>query len=187
MANNISMRHLLRFIAVSLLFFATNALAAGRDTEILRVVNSFYNTYMTVKPSGVPSEKEQRKFKPNLSDTLVKLLTEAARAEQKYHRSTKGGVPPLVEGDLFTSLFEGATAFKVLSCDARTSSCLVELSYVENADRSPTRWKDKVYLTRNLQSWVIDDIEYLGDWQFMHKGRLQGLLKQVIKEGNEGL
>jgi hypothetical protein len=171
-------------VTIFLLFCATNAFAAGSDPEMTKVVNAFYDTYLAVKPSGVPAGKEQRRFKPYLSASLATLLNEAARAEEKYHRATKGEIPPLVEGDLFTSLFEGATAFKVLSCEAATGSCLVELSYVETAG-PPTVWKDRVYLVRNRRGWLIDDIEYLGNWQFMHKGRLRDLLKEVVKEGNE--
>ena len=175
----------MKIITIFLLFFATNAFAAGSDPEMTKVVNAFYDAYLAVKPSGVPAGKEQRRFKPYLSASLATLLNEAARAEEKYHRSTKGEVPPLVEGDLFTSLFEGATAFKVLSCEAGTSACLIELSYAEATGGPPTRWKDKVYLARNPSGWLINDIEYLGEWQFMHKGRLQDLLKEVVKEGNE--
>lgn len=175
----------MRIITIFLLLFATNAFAADSGPEMMKAVNAFYNTYLTVRPSGVPAEKELSKFKPYLSVSLAKLLHEAARAEEKYHRATKSEVPPLVEGDLFTSLFEGATAFKVLSCEAATGSCLVELSYADPAGRSLTRWKDKVYLVRSPSGWLIRDIEYLGDWEFMHKGRLQELLKQVVKEGNE--
>lgn len=175
----------MKIIALAVLFFGTNAFAAGSDPEMTKVVNAFYDTYLTVKSSGVPSGKEQRKFKPFLSASLAKLLNEAARAEEKYHRVTKGEVPPLVEGDLFTSLFEGATAYKVLSCEVATGSCLVELSYVEAVNGPPIKWKDKAYLVRNSRGWLINDIEYLGEWQFMHKGRLQELLKQVVKEGNE--
>jgi hypothetical protein len=174
-----------RFIAIFLLFFATNAFAAGSDPEMIKVVNAFYDTYLAVKPSGVPSGKEQRKFKPFLSDSLAKLLNEATRAEEKYHWATKGEVPPIVEGDIFTSLFEGATAFEVLSCDAATGSCLVEFSYVDAAKGPPAKWKDKIYFVGNTSGWLINDIEYLGEWQFMHKGRLQDLLKEVVKEGNE--
>jgi hypothetical protein len=152
---------------------------------MVKAVNAFYNTYLTVKPLGVPAEKELTKFKPYLSASLMKLLNESAQAEEKYRRVTKGEVPPLVEGDLFTSLFEGATSFKVLSCEAATGSCLVELSYVEAVNGPPTKWKDKAYLVKDSRGWLITDIEYLGEWQFMHKGRLQELLKQVVKEGNE--
>jgi hypothetical protein len=55
-----------------------------------------------------------------------------------------------VEGDLFTSLFVGATEFKVLSCGTKTSSYLLELSYIEQEKgSSPTLWKDKVCLVKN--------------------------------------
>ena len=90
----------------------------------------------------------------------------------------------MVEGDLFTSLFEGASAFTVLSCDSRTGSCLVELSYLDPESKAPTTWQDKVYLVKDSPGWLVDDIEFLGNWQFMHKGRLKELLKQVIEEGS---
>jgi hypothetical protein len=147
-------------------------------------VNSFYNVYLAVHPSGVPSGKELQQFNPYISSSLAKLLQEADQAEQKYNKTTKGEVPPLFEGDLFTSLFEGATSYKVLSCDANTSSCIVKFNYSERKKGSPpVIWKDKVYLVKDSRGWLVDDIEFLGNWEFMHKGRLQGLLKDVIKEG----
>lgn len=175
----------MRLFIVSLLLFTTSALAADRDLDMKDSVNAFYTIYLSERPSGVPSEQEQQKFNPYLSAPLGKLLKEAARAEQQYYQATKGESPPLVEGDLFTSLFEGATSFKTLSCDSRTGSCIVEFRYVDPKEKAPTIWKDKVYLIKGHQGWVVDDIEFLGTWEFMHKGRLQDLLKQVISEGNE--
>ncbi len=173
----------MKIILLSLFLLTTSALAADVDREMQEVVNGFYNVYITVRPSGVTSEKEQLKFKPYLSASLGKLLHEAARAERKYKKTTKGKVPPLVEGDIFTSLFEGASAFTVLSCNVRTGSCLVEFSYLDPENKSSTTWRDKVYLIKDSRGWLVDDIEFLGNWQFMHKGRLKELLKQVIEEG----
>lgn len=176
----------MRSVALFILLVTMTAFAAEPALEMERIVSSFYKIYLTVRPSGVPSEKEQQKFKPYLSEALMVLLREADQAEQQNHKKTRSEVPPLAEGDLFTSLFEGATEFKVLSCDTKTSSCLVEFSYVESRKgASPTTWKDKAYLVKDPQGWMVDDIEFLGDWQFMHKGRLQDLLRQVIKEGND--
>ena len=31
----------------------------------------------------------------------------------------------------------------------------------------------------------MDDAEFLGDWGFMHKGRLQELLKEIIGEESD--
>jgi hypothetical protein len=173
-----------KIIILSLFLFTATALAADVDRKMNKVVGAFYNAYITVRPSGVPSEKEQLTFKPYLSASLKKLLKEAATAERRYRTTTQGEVPPLIEGDLFTSLFEGASAFTVLSCDSRTGSCLIEFSYLDPESKSSTIWQDKVYLVKDARCWLVDDIEFLGSWQFMHKGRLKDLLKQIIKEGS---
>lgn len=174
----------MKIIILSLFLFTTTALAADVDRQMKEVVNAFYNAYITVRPYGVPSEKEQLTFKPYLSASLKKLLTEAATAERRYRKTTQGEVPPLVEGDLFTSLFEGASVFTVLSCDSRTGSCLVEFSYLDPESKSSTTWQDKVYLVKDARGWLVDDVEFLGNWQFMHKGRLKDLLKHIIEEGS---
>ena len=174
------------FIALSLCLLASHALSSNSDFKMQDVINSFYNIYMSVRPSGVPTEKELQELKPYLSASLIGLLKEARRAEEQYAKKTKGEAPPLVEGDLFTSLFEGATEFRILTCDARTDSCLVSFSYVEETrDSSPITWRDNVYLVKDSQGWLVDDIDFLGDWEFMHKGRLKELLKEVIQEGND--
>jgi hypothetical protein len=166
--------------------FTTPALSSNFDLEMQDVVNSFYNIYMSVRPSGVPTDRELQTFKPYLSASLLGLLKEARRAEEQYAKKTQGEAPPLLEGDLLTSLFEGATEFRILTCDASTDSCLVSFSYVEETrDSSPTTWRDKVYMVKGSQGWLVDDIEFLGDWEFMHKGHLKELLKEVIQEGND--
>jgi hypothetical protein len=35
--------------------------------------------------------------------------------------------------------------------------------------------------------WVVDDIEFGGNWQFMHKGHLRELLRRIIHNGNNEL
>jgi hypothetical protein len=92
----------------------------------------------------------------------------------------------MVEGDLFTSLFEGASAFKIVSCkdEDKKSACVVQFSH-RDADQKMTSCQDRVYMIREPRGWVIDDIEYLGDWQFMHKGRLKTLLQDVIAESDK--
>lgn len=160
--------------------------AAGSD-ELGRAVAGFYDLYLKIRPLGVPEEEALVKLQPHLSMPLQQRLRSALRAEQQYHKRTRGEAPPLIEGDLFSSLFEGATAFQVLACEAAgaSGSCTVELSSLDPRDRSTFKWKDKVHAIREARRWVLDDIEYLGDWPFMHKGRLTGVLKQIIAQGGE--
>lgn len=170
------------FILVSAWPLSGSAAEPGREPG--SAVGAFYKVYLTTRPLGVPQAKELTRFKPFLSTELQRLLNEAGQAEQHYHEATKGEAPPLAEGDLFTSLFEGPTAFRVRACEfqANSTSCSVEFTYVDPRDRSSHKWQDKVYLVRESSRWLVDDVEYLGDWQFMHKGRLKGVLRQIIAD-----
>jgi hypothetical protein len=162
-------------------------LGAATENDGLRTAaTNFYNLHLKLHPFGVPGEKDLAKFRPYLSGSLLGLLRDALRAEQRYADKTRGEVPPLVESDLFTSLFEGATGFKIVSCEARQSTgfCLIEFTRQE-PNQKPFRWQDRVHLLHEPRAWVIDDVEYLGNWRFMHKGRLKTVLKEVIEEGNK--
>ncbi len=60
--------------------------------------------------------------------------------------------------------------------------CRVELRYGSSSNTA--LWVDKIHLVRSSGRWVVDDIEYGGDWGFTHKGRLKDLLRKVITDGN---
>jgi hypothetical protein len=172
-------------IALATLTFSSGPAAADTDATLQRATTAFYRVYLETRPSGVPNARTRAKFSPVISHTLGQLLERADAAERHYARVTKKQVPQLVQGDLFTSLFEGAQAFSVQFCTRNTAAttCTVELRYGEAADASATRWSDRVYLLRSAGRWVVDDIEFGGNWQFMHKGRLQEMLRRVIREG----
>jgi hypothetical protein len=75
-------------------------------------------------------------------------------------------------------------AFRLISCEAQkdVASCGIEFTSINPTDRSLFKWKDKVHLVLESRRWLIDDVEYLGDWEFMHKGRLKTVLTQAIKD-----
>lgn len=174
-----------RLLSVCLLFFAACAGGAGDEKQARAAAAAFYDAYLKMRPSGVPAKDQQAELQPLLSDQLNGLLADAASAEANYAEATKGESPPLVEGDLFTSLFEGAEAYRIGPCEMqrKSAACVVDFTYTDSRDKSKLTWKDRVSLILNKQKWVVDDIEFLGSWEFMHKGRLKDLLKQVIEEG----
>jgi len=159
---------------------------AETATDVNHGAAAFYRVYLEARVSGVPQAKTLARFAPVISPSLLQLLQKAEAAEKHYARVTANAVPPLVEGDLFTSLFEGAQSFVLQECHRGTAggaACTVELRYADAAGKAPTRWTDKVFLIRHDRRWVVDDIEYGGDWQFMHKGRLREILRRVIRDG----
>jgi hypothetical protein len=75
------------------------------------VAHGFYVVYSTFHPSdGIPDAAGRAKYSPFLSPAFERLLAEAAAAEARFGKANKGA-PPLLEGDLFTSLFRRCDRF----------------------------------------------------------------------------
>jgi Protein of unknown function (DUF3828) len=177
---------IMRILLVSSLLLTIQSMYACHKGGPDQTVSNFYGVYLKLHSFGVPDEAEQAQYSPYISTELSELLKRADKAEQEHEAATKGEEPPLLEGDLFTSLFEGAGSYSVTSCEINEASafCTVEFKYLNPGDKSEVKWNDRVYLVKSSRGWAVDDIEYLGEWQFMHKGRLKDLLKEVIQEGN---
>ncbi len=176
--------------AYSLLAFGVIALAAGGanagDTSSpAQAANGFYAAYATFHPSdGIPDKAALAKYAPFISPTLHRLLAEGDAAEIKFNKANKDS-PPLIEGDLFSSMFEGATTYAIGACKsaAKTASCAVALTY-DDKHRPAKHWTDTVYLVMTPDGWRVGDIGYGGNWDFANKGRLSATLRQVISDAD---
>jgi hypothetical protein len=145
--------------------------------------------YATFHPSdGIPDAKRRAKLEPFISPALDRLLVDGAAAEAHFASVTKNMSPPLIEGDLFTSNFEGATAWHVGSCEvqAQAAHCPVNFGYRSNdkEDAKLVNWTDTIWLVRTTNGWRVDDIGYGATWAFGNKGRLKHVLQNAIRDGN---
>jgi hypothetical protein len=168
-------------LALAAVFLAGLMDAAAADTLTMQAAaTGFYDAYKTFHPSdGVPGDRDLAKYEPFISPALDSLLKQGAAAQARFTTANKNS-PPLVEGDIFTSMFEGATSVAVGACsgDARTAQCAVDL---EHADpKGPAKWTDKVYLVNTPDGWRVDDVAYGAPWAFGNKGKLTDTLHQVI-------
>jgi hypothetical protein len=173
-------------LAIAALVVSSAAQAQTGADALAKAAHGFYDVYMTLHPSdGIPDAATRAKFAPYVSPALDALFLEADQAEGRYVTATKNQAPPLIEGDLFTPNFEGATAYKIGACetDKQGSHCAVTLSYNGGKDK-PLAWTDTVYLVHTDAGWRVDDIAYGGTWDFGNKGRLTRTLKGAIEEGN---
>ena len=154
------------------------------------LVGQFYAAYFALpQKGGVPGAKSLATLQPFLSPALTGKLIDAEKAEQRYAKRTHGEVPPLIEGDLFTSLFEGASRLEKLDCTSSdgAAQCTAALSYDDTATKQSVRWTDEVDLTDAKAGWRIADIAYGGTWEFMHKGRLTDVLNDAIRAADAPL
>jgi hypothetical protein len=164
--------------AAALLLACAACWRSSEERQAKNAVNAFYDVYMKVRPSGVPTKEQQAEFKKVISTGLAALLDEASTLEEDSSRETR------IEGDLFSSLDQGALSSKTLQCEIQNMSatCEVELTSVDDRNNSKLVWKDRVHAIREGDRWLVDDIEFLGDRPFMHKGRLKDILKAIIED-----
>ena len=165
------------------------SLARAADTGAMtKAASGFYAIYSTFHPSdGIPDDAARAKYAPYISPRLNDLFASAHAAQNKFAAANKD-TPPLIEGDLVTSNFEGATSFKVGACtgDARTGRCAIDLTYVDaDPKNKPVRWTDTASLVNTPQGWRVDDIAYGANWDFSNKGRMSDTLKVAIKTASE--
>ena len=165
--------------AALFLFVAAPAHADDMST----VANGFYTAYFGLPRSGgIPDATARVRYAPFLSPRLAKLIGDAAAAESRFARKNRNA-PPLIEGDLFSSLFEGAGNFRLGPCDgdATRGQCSVALTYQDRGQK-PVEWKDAVLLVNTPAGWKVDDIAYKAGFQFGNTGLLSDTLKMTIAE-----
>lgn len=137
-------------------------------------VCSFYTRYVEIRPTGLPTQAQQAMLTPWLSDRLEAQLDDARGLQERFRAQHPGEKPPLVDGCLFASLFEGPTAFAVGA--ARYSDGVtrvpVQFRYGDEA-----AWQDVVVLVREGPGYAIDDIEFAGAGPFNPPGRLREALE----------
>ena len=172
------------------MLLAAPALAqAPAASDPASAVAAFYAVYNSQRAQGggIPDATGRLRYTPVLSPRLNKQLTTAGTAQARLTAKMKNAVPPMLEGDIFSSLFEGATAWKIGTCqsDAKIARCPVALSHAvgptpNQKPEKPANWNDTILLVNTPQGWKVDDVAYDAGFAFGNTGRLSGMLAMVI-------
>jgi len=139
-------------------------------------VCAFYNRYLEARPTGLPTPAQQAELAPWLSDRLEARLNDARRVQAQFRAENPGEKPPLVDGCLFASLFEGPTSFAVGAAATGGGVTRVPVQFRFGNDAA---WQDVIVLTREGPTYVIDDIEFAGAGPFNPPGRLSDALDRA--------
>jgi hypothetical protein len=140
------------------------------------VALDFLEMHQRLGNSGLPQRDAMAAYDAFLCPTLstsiraAQVRQELARAEQPEEK------PPLVEGDLFSSLSEGPERFEVRDTAIEGSLARVIVAMGNGEGDKATRWKDTLLLQLDDGIWCLADVEYGGDWPFANKGRLSTML-----------
>lgn len=180
-----------RALVLMALLLSPAALAAD-DPAI--AVGSFYDVYAVQHKTGggIPDATGRLRYSSVLSANLNKLLNQAASAQARTAARVrasgpKAAVMPMFQGDIFTSLFEGATDWQVGECkgDDSTARCPIALTHVDppvagKPAPKPASWHDVLVVTHTPAGWKVDDVIYDAGFAFGNTGRLTDMLKMVV-------
>ena len=145
----------------------------GDPSAVARI---FYSELRRLGVSGLPGDSAWTKLKPFCSESLGALLDLAVKEQVEFIERHPDEKPPWIEGDLFSSLFEGPRQFStgVAKVDGETAEVRVECSHTEGGDT--VKWSDFLILVREGGKWLIDDVRYGGEWDFANSGTLKEAL-----------
>jgi hypothetical protein len=150
-------------------------------TGMAAAANHFYATYTALpRQGGLPQGAALDRYLPLLSPRLAGLIRRADAAQARFHAKVKDA-PPLIEGDLFSSQFEGFQTYKVGDCSgtATAGRCRVQLHY-QPPNQKAVDWTDEILLVKAGGAWKVDDIAYRGAFAFGNSGLLSQTLNMVI-------
>lgn len=172
-------------LLLSLLLAACAAPPAPTAAEQAKIdtIRAFHMAVML--QFGLPDAEKMAELKPLISTRFANLL-DAARAAEDRALARHGGMePPLIQGSLFHSLFEGAQRIEAIEADPASGpdAYLVTFGYGDPAGPANEIfiWQDRIWLSEEQGRYLVDDIEFLGEWDFSVSGRLSVMLDEISK------
>lgn len=151
------------------------ALSACRGREATTpadAVMQFYTMRDAVGVQGAPTEKELAALRPFIADTLANGLAFADSLRTADRLRAPDEKPAFVEGDLFSSVFEGYTSFRVMPALPGDAPFVVPIEFADERARPTVRWTDTAVVVVERGRLVVQDIRYGGTWDFANKGTL---------------
>ena len=153
--------------------------SAPADTATA-VVERFYAATIAQNVDGAPTSAQLAALSPLLSDTLRSLLDAARRRNEADAARAPDEKPAFADGNLFSSLFEGPNAVDVVADSARGPTQVATVRMTSTRATPAVTWVDHVVLTKRNGRFVIDDVEYGGQWDFANKGSLRATLAAFL-------
>ena len=161
-----------------LILIACGVSAFGqRPGSPAETVDQFYMQYMSLQIRGLPNADQSKAIDPFLSQEIKDLIAADLEKQKQFIKDRPDDKPPWIEGDLFSSLFEGATSYKIGRTSQKGSTANVDVALSYKDPSGVSNWTDTVVLTKAGSKWLIRDILYKGQWQFKTAGSLVKALK----------
>lgn len=132
-------------------------IGCSENKNISDCVNGFYAKHLT-KNDYRESDKSK------LSSELIQLIEKAKVKEkeeaEKLKTANSTDKPLLIEGDIFTSNYEGATACEISRINETGNNAIATMSFKNSQAQPALEWNDDIHLLKEGDTWKIDNIVY---------------------------
>lgn len=151
------------------------ACARGPKETPIAVVESVYGFQLSSPVDGLPTQGQLSYLSRFLGDSLNMLLVRAQGIQARDIKDHPDEKPSWADGSLFTSLFEGPTAFYALT-PIPGPMVKVPIHFERNDSGHQVTWTDTALVARHDTTWVVEDVLYGGTWPFAPHGNLRAQL-----------
>lgn len=150
------------------------------------VVKGFYDWRIRSQMTGAPSQEQLAEMGPFISVELRQLLADVQPEGQAPDskgtpevgkKSRKRGKRAFSEGDLFSSIFDGPTTFKIDAVETQGTDQFVPVTFTSAKQLPSVNWVDRIKVISEDGHYVVADIEYGSHWEFGVRASLVDALK----------
>ena len=141
-------------------------------------VVDFLTMHQRLGNSGLPDAGSMSAYNAFLCPSLADALRGARVRREQFKASHPDEKPPQVEGDLFSSLFEGPDSYSAAGSTVDATHATVKMDLRHGEGAAATSWQDTMLLDLDDGIWCIRDVEYGGKWPFANRGRLSDTLRK---------
>ena len=168
------MKHLLFPIAILLMMGSCSQKPADSPADVVQKIFSAPNPFRNEKLDSALFSKD-----------LYLLITQSKQTEQKSRETIRMSKAPtdkplLIEGEVFASVYEGYSSFKVLNSELVKDTALLSVEFSNQSYQQV--WTDKVRLISVGGSWKLDNVIYS---KASSQPDLQQLLRAFVAAGQQ--
>ena len=150
------MKHILPSTFLLLVFFSS-CHNNNAEKEITNTINAVYKKPNVYDQLGADTTLLSKQL-----SSLIKRAKEVEAFDLQRVRNSEYPTdkPLLIEGEIFTSIYEGYTALKVEEVEVENTSARAIVSFTNEGYK--LNWSDTLLLT-NENGWKLDDVKYNKD------------------------
>lgn len=154
---------------------------------VREAAKKFYTELRAEVIQGLPDDGQFKRLQPLITPELASLFPRAKAIQKRQMKEHPDDKPHWIEGDLFSSSFEGVTKWEIgsaFSAPECYGTVKVNLTYAEAGQKAVT-WTDTLLFKEREGKWLLDDIRMGGEWAFKSGASLRHSLPGGGKDGQD--